>query len=53
VALTISSCGGGNSSGTTTTSSNPPAGTYTITIIGQDSVTSSITAQTSFTFVIL
>jgi subtilase family serine protease len=50
VALTISSCGGGSSNNTT--NSNPPAGTYTITITGMDSVTSSITAQTSFTLVI-
>jgi subtilase family serine protease len=50
VALTISSCGGSNNNNTA--NSNPPAGTYTITITGQDSVTSSITAQTSFTFII-
>jgi subtilase family serine protease len=51
VALTTSSCGGSSNSNTTPPT-NPPPGTYTITITGQDSVTSSITAQTSFTFVI-
>jgi subtilase family serine protease len=53
VALTISSCGSGSSNNNTPPITNPPAGTYTITITGMDSVTSSISAQTSFTFVIL
>jgi subtilase family serine protease len=52
VGLAVSACGGGSSTGTTTTVSNPPSGTYTITVLGQDSVTSSITASTNYTFVI-
>lgn len=32
--------------------SNAPKGTYTVTFQGQDSVTTSITAQTSFTVVV-
>jgi uncharacterized protein (TIGR03382 family) len=52
VAMTISSCGGNSSNNNNMTNSNPLAGTYTITIAGMDSVTSSITATTSFTFVI-
>jgi subtilase family serine protease len=49
VGLAISACGSSSSS---TTVSNPPKGTYTITVTGQDSATSSITATTTFTFVI-
>jgi hypothetical protein len=37
---------------TSTPDSNPPTGTYTITVSAQDSVTSTITGSTSFTFVI-
>jgi hypothetical protein len=48
VGLAVTACGGV----TTTPFSNPPTGTYTITVSGQDSVTSSITGSTSFTFVI-
>jgi subtilase family serine protease len=50
VALAVSACGGSSTSNTTV--SNPPAGTYTITVTGQDSVTSTITASTTYTFVI-
>lgn len=50
VGLSISACGGGG--GSNSTVPNPPKGTYTITVTGQDSVTSTITGTTSFTFVI-
>ncbi|HVA88762.1 MAG TPA: hypothetical protein VNL71_02870, partial [Chloroflexota bacterium] len=51
VGLAVSACGGGigNLTGATP---DPPKGTYTVTLTGQDSVTSTITAQTTFTFVI-
>jgi len=45
--LTISACGGGGVS-----VSNPPTGTYTVTVTAKDSVTTSESAQTNFTFVI-
>jgi hypothetical protein len=48
VGLVVTACGGV----VTTPDSNPPTGSYTITVTGQDSATSSITATTSFTFVI-
>jgi hypothetical protein len=48
IGLALSACGG--SSGTTV--SDPPKGTYTVTVTGVDSVTSTTTAQTTFTFVI-
>lgn len=48
--LSLSACGGNNS--VVSSISNPPKGTYTITVTGQDSVTSSITGSTTFTFVI-
>ena len=48
VGLAVTACGGV----TMTPFSNPPTGTYTITVSGQDSVTSSITGSTSFTLVI-
>jgi subtilase family serine protease len=48
--LALSACGGGSSSSTV---SNPPKGTYTITLSGQDSVTSTIAAPAAtFTFTI-
>jgi subtilase family serine protease len=48
--LALSACGGSSS---TTTVSNPPKGTYTITLSGQDSVTSTIAAPAAtFTFTI-
>jgi hypothetical protein len=46
--LAASACG----SNVNTNIPNPPHGTYTITVSGQDSVTSTITATTTFTFVI-
>jgi subtilase family serine protease len=49
VGLAISACSGGS---TSTTISDPPKGTYTGTISAQDSTTSTITATTTFTFVI-
>ncbi|HUN86938.1 MAG TPA: hypothetical protein VMU48_21340, partial [Terracidiphilus sp.] len=54
VGLAISACGGGSSSGGGGggTPSNPPKGTYTITLTGTDSTTSSITASTQFTLTI-
>ena len=52
VALTISSCGGGSSNSTPNAPSNPPKGSYTITINGHDSVTSTIIGSTTFTLTI-
>jgi subtilase family serine protease len=47
------SCGGGSStSTTTTTTNNTPAGTYTLTIVGTDTSTSSITASTKMTLTV-
>jgi len=51
VGLAVSACSS-TSSGSNATVSNPPAGTYTITVTGQDSVTSTITGSTTYTFVI-
>jgi len=48
VGLAVTACGGV----TKTTLSNPPTGTYTITVTGQDSVTSTITSTTTFSLVI-
>jgi len=48
VGLAVTACGGV----TNTTISNPPTGTYTITVTGQDSVTSTIASTTTFTLVI-
>jgi subtilase family serine protease len=48
--LVLSACG--SSSNSTNTVPNPAKGTYTITFAGQDSVTTSITAQSSFSLVI-
>lgn len=51
--LAVSACGGGGSGGGGgNTVTDPPKGTYTITVIGQDSATATITGQTTFTFVI-
>jgi disulfide bond formation protein DsbB len=47
--LAISACG---SQTVTNSVPNPPKGTYTITVVAQDSVTSTITAQTTFKFTI-
>jgi len=48
--LAVTACGGSISS---TTVSNPPSGTYTITVTGRDSASSTIpSATTTFTFVI-
>jgi len=54
IGLAISACGGGGSGtgGGGGSNSDPPKGTYTITVTGTDSVTSSITANTQFTFTI-
>ena len=46
--LAMSACGGGSSS----TVPDPAKGTYTITLTGQDSATSTITNTTKFTFTI-
>jgi len=48
VGLAVTACG----SSVSTTFSNPPAGTYTVTVTGQDSASSSITASSTFTFII-
>ncbi len=48
VGLAVTACGGV----VTTSISNPPVGSYTITVTGQDSATSSITATKTFTLVI-
>ncbi|HVB40527.1 MAG TPA: hypothetical protein VNE83_06475, partial [Terriglobales bacterium] len=50
VGFTAVGCGGSNSSSTTVT--NPPPGTYTITVTGQDSATSTISATTQFAYTI-
>ncbi len=50
VGLALSACGGVYNN--MNTFSNPPAGNYTLTVVGTDSVTSAITSQTTFTFVI-
>lgn len=47
--LALSACGGGSSS---TTVPDPAKGTYTIMVTGMDSVTSTITGSSSFTFTI-
>ncbi len=47
--LAMTACG---SSSSTVTVPNPPKGTYTFTLTGQDSVTATITAKTTFTLVI-
>ncbi len=47
--LVMSACGGGSGGSTLT---DPPRGTYTVTLTGQDSVTSTNTGTTTFTFVI-
>jgi hypothetical protein len=49
VGLAVTACGGGV---VNTALTNPPAGTYTITVTGQDSATASVTASTHFTFTI-
>ncbi|HKE23424.1 MAG TPA: protease pro-enzyme activation domain-containing protein [Terracidiphilus sp.] len=46
--LALSACG----SSVSTSVPNPPKGTYTVTVTGQDSATSTITSNTTFTFVI-
>jgi subtilase family serine protease len=48
IGLGLSACGSSES----TTISNPPKGTYTITLTGTDSTSSTITAQTTFTLTI-
>ena len=53
--LSVSACGGGGSSsggGSTSATPDPPKGSYTVTILGQDSATSTITGQTTFNFTI-
>jgi subtilase family serine protease len=53
--LAISACGGGSTSSTTGTTGivpDPAKGSYTITIYGQDSATSTITGQTTFNLTI-
>jgi hypothetical protein len=47
--LALSACGNNNAN---LTISDPPKGTYTITVTGQDSATSTIEATSSFSFVI-
>jgi subtilase family serine protease len=49
VGMALSACGSSNAN---TTVPNPPQGTYTGTIQAQDSVTATITATTTFSFVI-
>jgi subtilase family serine protease len=53
--LAVAACGGGGggtTTTTTTTTSNPPKGTYTITVMGQDSATATITGETTFNLTI-
>lgn len=49
--LVLSACGGGSGSSSSKVP-NPTKGTYTITFQGQDSVTTTITAQSSFSLTI-
>jgi hypothetical protein len=51
VAFGMTACSS-SSGGSSSRPSNPPKGTYTITFAGTDTVTSSITAQSSFTLTI-
>jgi hypothetical protein len=44
----VTACGGIQNN----TLANPPTGSYTVTVTGQDSATSTITGTTTFTFVI-
>jgi hypothetical protein len=48
VGLAVTACG----SNVSNTVSNPPKGTYSLTVTGTDSVTSTITGSTTFSFVI-
>jgi subtilase family serine protease len=48
VGLVVTACGGIQNNEL----SNPPTGSYTVTVTGQDSATSTITGITTFTFVI-
>jgi subtilase family serine protease len=55
IGLAISACGGGSSGGGGGgggSVTDPAKGTYTITVFGQDSVTATISAQTTYTFTI-
>jgi len=52
VGLSLSACGGVSTNNNTNNVPNPPKGTYTITLIGTDSVTSSVTSQSTLTLVI-
>jgi subtilase family serine protease len=53
VGLYLSACGGSvETNPNTNNPPNPPKGTYTITLTGTDSVTSSVTSQSTFTLVI-
>jgi hypothetical protein len=49
VGLAVTACGSTN---TNNTVPNPPKGTYSLTVTGTDSVTSTITNSTTFSFVI-
>ena len=48
VGLVVTACGGIQNNAL----ANPPTGSYTVTVTGQDSATSTITGTTTFTFVI-
>jgi hypothetical protein len=52
VGMALTSCGGGGGGTTTTPPTNPAKGTYTITLTGTDSVKSTISSTTTFTFTI-
>jgi len=52
IGLCLSACGGVSTNNNTNNVPNPPKGTYTITLIGTDSVTSSVTSQSTLTLVI-
>ena len=49
--LAVTACGSVNNNGVTTVT-NPPAGSYTITVTGQDSSAAAITGTTTFTFTV-
>ena len=45
-------CGGGSSGGGSSTTGDVPAGSYPLTVVGADTVTSSITASANFTLTV-
>lgn len=52
ISIGVSACGSSSTSGSSGSAGNPAKGTYTVTFTGQDSVTTTNSAQASFTLVI-